>query len=551
MQHGHSHGHSHSHGHGHRGMAQRERSNWDPHWDGYDDEGFCVGVRCRGLEPEAENDRKIGYGPPRAYRWKVTARCREGVTAPAQPQLTVRRSWSLPQALGLNSNGTWRWPFLPVSLQVGGMASMRFPSFRDWRGGDKHDSDLLLNGNSHSTNHHDTDSNALFVTKPFGNVAVGSGAGTVSVGGVSFHPSVRIKFERMVGMGDIGVRPVLELLPVPVVSIKRVVRVGPVGITLRGSWQISRDNAHKPLFSVEVDWQPVEFFRVYRNSGNPKLVSQFEKPIPVDRRTTAVFGGHIELPVVAGRRPTLEGEVVPHDLKLDLIRSGSTFRTAKALRLQAKEYHDVDIMATAGTKATRNMVAIVPGHWIDPEDDTGAPGERNFNMEVANRVTTQLSTSGWRVLRPDRDAPTMQWDDYLDWISAQAARGVPTVEIHGQGASADYRGIVKGVIGTQRSQLHQALANEFGFYPMDWRELAVPRRGGGILEAFDTDEVSKLSVRQRSALAAKLARKISRSVQKVARQEGAFENIRKTATEISTTYRSYVVNSNKHQAHDH
>jgi hypothetical protein len=35
----------------------------------------------------------------------------------------------------------------------------------------------------------------------------------------------------------------------------------------------------------------------------------------------------------------------------------------------------------------------------------------------------------------------------------------------------------------------QELANEFGWYPSDWKELAVPRRGGVIVEGFNSDEV--------------------------------------------------------------
>lgn len=41
----------------------------------------------------------------------------------------------------------------------------------------------------------------------------------------------------------------------------------------------------------------------------------------------------------------------------------------------------------------------------------------------------------------------------------------------------------------------QELAKEFGWYPSDWKELAVPRRGGVIVEGFNSDEVSASPMR--------------------------------------------------------
>ena len=36
---------------------------------------------------------------------------------------------------------------------------------------------------------------------------------------------------------------------------------------------------------------------------------------------------------------------------------------------------------------------------------------------------------------------------------------------------------------------------------MDWRELAVPRRGGTIIESFNSDEVLRMNKRQKGAYA--------------------------------------------------
>lgn len=40
--------------------------------------------------------------------------------------------------------------------------------------------------------------------------------------------------------------------------------------------------------------------------------------------------------------------------------------------------------------------------------------------------------------------------------------------------------------------LIQELAETFGQFQMDWRELGVPRRGGVIVESFNADEVDYL-----------------------------------------------------------
>ena len=66
---------------------------------------------------------------------------------------------------------------------------------------------------------------------------------------------------------------------------------------------------------------------------------------------------------------------------------------------------------------------------------------------------------GWRVLRPERDAPSLRWEDYLQWAGAQSRRGVPVLEIHGQGAMEDGR-FLQGVLGTRRSPLNAELAEE-------------------------------------------------------------------------------------------
>jgi chemotaxis protein histidine kinase CheA len=153
-------------------------------------------------------------------------------------------------------------------------------------------------------------------------------------------------------------------------------------------------------------------------------------------------------------------------------------------------------------------VALVPGHWIDPGEETGSPGERELNARIADKAHDELVLRGWTVLRPDEFVPPLDWDTYLDWARAQCARGVPLLEIHGQGSGAEMRGRVTGVIsqtglseisGGSLSPLGDALAERFGRFPMDWRELVVSRVGGAVVESFETEVLERMPLKKREA----------------------------------------------------
>ena len=155
-----------------------------------------------------------------------------------------------------------------------------------------------------------------------------------------------------------------------------------------------------------------------------------------------------------------------------------------------------------------NAVALVPGHWIDPGEETGSPGERELNARIADKAHDELVLRGWTVLRPDCFVPPLDWDAYLDWARAQCARGVPLLEIHGQGSGAEMRGQVTGVIsqtgvseisGASLSPLGDALAERFGRFPMDWRELVVSRVGGAVVESFETEVLERMPLKKREA----------------------------------------------------
>lgn len=60
-----------------------------------------------------------------------------------------------------------------------------------------------------------------------------------------------------------------------------------------------------------------------------------------------------------------------------------------------------------GVMNPRTTVALVPGHWIDPGEEVGAPGERALNLVITNRAHKLLGNKGWTVLRPDLAQPPL------------------------------------------------------------------------------------------------------------------------------------------------
>lgn len=54
-------------------------------------------------------------------------------------------------------------------------------------------------------------------------------------------------------------------------------------------------------------------------------------------------------------------------------------------------------------------------------------------MVLANDVEARLTARGWVVLRPELTARGLEWEDYLRWVARQSRRGVPVLELHGQG----------------------------------------------------------------------------------------------------------------------
>ena len=174
--------------------------------------------------------------------------------------------------------------------------------------------------------------------------------------------------------------------------------------------------------------------------------------------------------------------------------------------------------------AYAHTVALVPGHWIDPGEETGSPGERELNARIADKAHENLRRMGWTVLRPDTFAPALAWDAYLDWARAQCVSGVPLLEIHGQGSGAEMHGRVTGVISqtgsvagnagprVSVSPLGDALEARFGRFPMDWRELVVSRVGGAVVESFETEVLEAMPPKAREAAMDAIARDIAEAV---------------------------------------
>ncbi|QDZ20231.1 hypothetical protein HOP50_03g27490 [Chloropicon primus] len=161
----------------------------------------------------------------------------------------------------------------------------------------------------------------------------------------------------------------------------------------------------------------------------------------------------------------------------------------------------------------KKEIAVVGGHWIDPGGDTGAPGEREMNLHIADRVTSKLARRGWAVWRPENNEKGREdytWPEYLDWVGDRTRDNVAVVEIHGQGKIGEIP--AQGVIGDEGSPLNRVLGEKFGFFPIDYTRRGVPRHGGTIVEAFDTDEFRKLTPLERYAAAESVSDSIANSV---------------------------------------
>lgn len=166
-------------------------------------------------------------------------------------------------------------------------------------------------------------------------------------------------------------------------------------------------------------------------------------------------------------------------------------------------------------------VAIVPGHWIDPgfDGEEGPPGERALNLVIANRAHALLGDDGWTVLRPDLAVPPLAREQYVAWVKTQSSAGVAVLEVHGRSGtdedelSSGVKHTRTGVISQDDSVLGAELAKSFGTaQDGTWRELAVPRCGGAVLESFDSSTLEAMDAAERSETVDGIARDIAAAV---------------------------------------
>eukprot|EP00850_Spirogloea_muscicola_P005286 SM000024S07748 [mRNA] locus=s24:210500:214379:+ [translate_table: standard] len=478
-----------------------------------DDDGgtFCLGPRCFATPHEGYVKPRyypipLGRGhrvPGRDWRWKVAVKLRTarggdggdgGPPAKAHrcSRLSILRGVALPQCLQLGDDGRWRWPWVPVSLLAGLKLDFWLPH---------HEAKRRRHGEE------------LVHERSLG-------------GGLQLVPSARIKVMTPV-FGSLALRPSLELLPLPALTVKREFAFGKAQLTVHARLQADRDGSglRLPRWSLQLDWRPADSARVFAKPEASALAVQYTRGFRISRDCRAVVAGNMEVPA---KITSLEAcslslrDLLPRKLRLTSLKIEQVIGTrGKRDQIPSERTY----LQASHLIGQTDKVTVVPGHWIDPGFEPGAPGEREFNLEVANTIEKQLRGHKWDVLRPDRDAPHLSWEAYLNWVAKQTLRGVPVVEIHGQGSAADFRGLVLGVIGEKDAPLNRELASHFGFFPMDWRELAVPRRGGVIVECFNSDEVLQMAPWHRTWAVGRLSSRITQCILRATREKRASRGI--------------------------
>ncbi|BBN09649.1 hypothetical protein MPTK1_4g21500 [Marchantia polymorpha subsp. ruderalis] len=431
----------------------------------------CVGRLCF-VQPHAQ------YEPPafhrrfarRDYRWKVGARMK---TTPGL-HCKLSHSMFLPDCLGLGPDARWRWQGIPVALMTSATVDI-LPSHQNY-------------------------TNDVF-------------DGHASFRYLGVRPRARLKALTPL-FGKLALRLTVELLPTPKLVMARQFRLGTTKVTLRANMEPSTSvgSTKRSWCSLQVDWHPADTVKVMLQPVKNFFGMQYSRSIQLTPDSKGVASGVAELPanLTVFGASGLPGSV-PAKLRIDSLKLSHviTDKAPKSSPLPTSEY-----LRASRKIGTSDLISVIPGHWIDPGYEVGAPGERDFNMEIVNILEKQLRGNGWNVLRPDRECPDLSWEEYLNWVSKQTSKGIPVLEIHGQGSKADYRGFVLGVIGDANAPLNKELAKDFGYFQMDWRDLAVPKRGGVVLESFNSDEVLQMAPWHRKWSVRRLANRITACIER-------------------------------------
>lgn len=462
-------------------MRERNKPAAALEMDGVDEGAdlVCQGSRCyrapyAGYIPPPFFDLpKKTIAPGRDFRWKVGASLRERQLgqgkARTQAALSLHRAWAFPDCLGLGDEARWRWQQVPIGLQAGLRVALNLA----------------------------TNTSVPQEGRPL----------------IEAMPAAKVK-ALVPLLGSLGLHAGVELLPVQALTIKRSFVIGSSSLTLRARFQ-GREGGGQPWWTLQLRWGATNAVRLASHSDPQLLRLEYRRAVRVSSSCRAELGGHVDVPKPAANKQHAHKGVNmwPCNFRVNFLK----IRQLLHLREPRVPPQSVPTYLRASHLIGKSrVISVVPGHWIDAAIEPGAPGEKEFNLEVADKVEGHLRGVGWRVLRPDREAPHLRWEEYLNWVNTQTLKGVPVMEIHGQGSAADYRGHVLGVIGDKDAPLNKELAKQFGVFPMDWRELAVPRRGGVIVESFNADEVMQMAPWHRTLAVGQLASCISTCIERAA-----------------------------------
>mmetsp|Transcript_18093 Transcript_18093/g.39578 ORF Transcript_18093/g.39578 Transcript_18093/m.39578 type:complete len:483 (-) Transcript_18093:201-1649(-) len=333
-------------------------------------------------------------------------------------------------------------------------------------------------------------------------------------------------------LGCLELSPSIHISPRPKLQVDRRINLGEKGsITLRlqkhlGEWDMWREGVMpsrpgewqlsfmwEPNPDVKgLSWHPTRVRLA--DSNKPWYRKQIELKQAVDLHSSRLHGTELSIIGSATLDVPWQQEFhvagYPHRVQDYHLSAEHSELNYLKLRARGRPSH---------LSAAERRIMMVAGHWVDPAEEMGAPGERAFNMEVANSVTAKLQAAGWKVIRPELQAEPLKWEEYLGMVVDMTRKGVPLVEIHGQGWGAAVRGQVIGVIGQSNAVLNRELAQtQFGWWPGDWRALAVPRCGGCIIEAFNSDRILKMPKWRRHFAHQTIANRITNCVKVAARK---------------------------------
>ncbi|XRB05414.1 hypothetical protein NFJ02_23g53650 [Pycnococcus provasolii] len=440
-------------------------------------------------------------------------------SAEANTNVIVQRAVTFPQCLGVNLAGRWRWPLPGVRVTAGARCAPAKTNAADQTSSTEPNGlhDERTNGNGENGTH---GSSSAASSKP--RRTASAWRRRVANNTTTY---ARVRLTRPL-FGKAAVTCEWDVDPTAGVTmrLRREFKTsfGHVTLATWGRRRTQRKDARAaPTAGVQFNL----------TFGSDELrVCELRTTSSTVESDPGVGTARVVQPIMRHADAVVETDVFLHDgwisagnlaqLKERVSVRGARLALARSMPHSVRSERAEKVVTTFNRNllGTKRTIGVIPGHWIDAGLEVGAPGERKFNLEVANRIESKLKNLGWSVLRPDRNAKGLEWDDYLDWITSNSKRGVPVLEIHGQGDGAKSRSVVLGVIGDPKAPLNRRLAETFGFFPMNHMHLAVPRRGGVIIESFNADMVLSLTMEQRRALANDIALKVTDSVESTVRR---------------------------------